>query len=647
MKNPITYIRRSLSTKLSIWIVSFATLIFIISLGFMFSQSLKVVRQEAINRATQILDNTVLRVDNILDRVEIAADNTEWLIMRHLDTPDSMFTYSRQILQNNPDLNGCSIAFEPYYFKDKGKGRYFSAFSYNDNGHIVTTQEGNDHYVYFYMDWYQMVKLLDRPDWTEPFFDYNPEDIYSKDMIASYCKPIKDQQGNYIGTLSVDISLKWLSETISAVKPYPHSYSIMTGVGGTYFVHPDSTKLFYQSIFTETLAQPDTAITALGSAMQRGEEGMQQLTIDGQDCYVFYKPIGQTGWSVAIVCTSDDIFGGYHRLQIIVVSIVVIGLLLMLLIFSRIVGKELQPLKSLADQTEIIAKGNFDQTLPNEDRTDEIGQLSHSFGDMQHSLVNYIEELKHTTAQKASIESELHVATDIQMNMLPRIFPPFPERKDIDLYASMTPAKEVGGDLYNYILRDGCLYFAVGDVSGKGVPAALFMAQATRLFRTLANEGCSPAEIATRMNRELCDGNDTMMFVTMFIGIIHLDTGAMEFCNCGHNPPVLDGQFIPIHYNNRPLGIFEDSGMPFQSEKITDIRGKQLLTYTDGLTEAENSAHEQFGEERVLERMKDEKERMKDARQVVETLLDAVEQHRNGAEPNDDLTLLCLKISKK
>ena len=642
MKNPISYIRQSLPTKLSIWIVFFATLIFIISLGFMFSQSLKVVRQEAINRATQILENTVLRVDMILDHVEIASENTEWLIMRHLDTPDSMFTYSRQILEKNPGINGCSIAFEPYYYENKGKGKYFSAYSYNDNGNILTTQEGNDHYVYFYMDWYQMVKLLDRPDWTEPFLDYNPEDIYSKDMIASYCKPIKDAQGNYIGTLSVDLSLKWLSETISAVKPYPNSYSIMTGVGGTYFVHPDSTKLFYQTVFTESLEKPDSALCELGYAMQRGEEGMRQLVIDGQECYVFFKPIGQTGWSMAIVCTSDDIFGGYHRLQTIVVSIVIIGLLLMLLVFSRIVGKELKPLKSLADQTVIIAKGNLNHLLPAEDRADEIGQLSHSFGDMQQSLINYIDELKRTTAQKASIESELHVATDIQMSMLPRVFPPFPKHKDIDLYASMTPAKEVGGDLYNYLMRDRCLYFTVGDVSGKGVPAALFMAQATRLFRTLAGDGLSPTEIAIRMNSSLCEGNDTMMFVTMFIGVLHLDSGLMEFCNCGHNPPVLGDEFIQIQHKNRPLGLFED--LPFLSETISDIRGKKLLVYTDGLNEAMNTVNEQFGDERIIEIMKDSQSLT--ACQVVEKLRSAVELHRNGAEPNDDLTLLCLKISK-
>ena len=638
MKNPIAYIRQSLSTKLSIWIVLFATLIFIISLGFMFSQSLKTVRQEAINRATQVLDNTVLRVNAILDRVVVATDNTDWLITRRLNEPDSMFVYSRRILQNNPDLNGCSIAFEPYFFKDRGK--YFSAYSYNDNGNILTTQEGNDHYEYFYMDWYQMVKLLDHPAWTEPFFDFNPEDVYSKEMIASYCKPLKDSQNRYVGTISVDLSLGWLSKTISAVKPYPNSYSIMIGEGGTYFVHPDTTKLFFQTIFTETLERPDTALTALGHAMQRGEEGMRQLSIDDRDCYVFYKPVGETGWSVAIVCPESDIFGGYHRLQRIVLAIVAIGLLLMLLIFSRIVGRELKPLKQLANQTGIIAKGNFDQSLPDDGRTDEIGQLSQSFGNMQHSLVSYIEELKQTTAQKASIESELKVASDIQMSMVPRIFPPFPERKDIDLHASMTPAKEVGGDLYNFLLLDEHLYFCVGDVSGKGVPASLFMAQSTRLFRTLAGEGFSPEAIANRMNSGLCEGNDTMMFVTMFIGMVNLQTGQLDFCNCGHNPPVLDGSFIEIRHKNRPLGLFDD--LPFQGETIDDIRGKQILIYTDGLNEAMNRQSEQFGNERLLEIMA--VSQTLTSCQVIDKLRAAVEQHRDGADPNDDLTMMCLRL---
>ena len=624
--------------RLSLWIVLFAAAVFLAALGFMFVESRRAVRLEAENRASEVLESTVQRVNGILDHVVVATDNVAWLVMRHLDAPDSMFIYSRCILENNPYLNGCSIAFEPDFFKSRG--RYFSAYSYNDHGTILTTQEGNEQYEYFYMDWYQLVKLLDRPSWTEPFFDYNLNDIYSKDMIASYCKPLKDPNGRYVGTIAVDISLEWLSNTISAVKPYPNSYSIMIGEGGTYFVHPDSTKLFYQSIFTSSLLKPDPELISLGNAMQRGEEGMKQIRLEDEDCYVFYKPLSTTGWSMAIVCPESDIYSGYNRLQRTVTIIVLVGLLLMLLVFSRIVGWELKPLKRLARQTEFIASGNFDVELTAGSRIDEIGQLTKSFDNMQHSLVNYIEELKRTTALKASIESELKVASDIQMSMVPRIFPAFPNREDIDIYASMTPAKEVGGDLYDFFVQDDKLYFCLGDVSGKGVPASLFMAVTRNLFRIVAQQGKSPVEVAEQTNVFLAKDNEPGMFVTMFIGMADLKTGRLDFCNCGHNPPFIDGKFIEIEHENQALGLWEEA--PFYGETIDNIKGKQLLLYTDGLNEAENSEHELLGENRLLELMASAA--TLSSKEVVEMLRKLVEEHRAGADPNDDLTLMCLRI---
>lgn len=633
--------RKSLSTMLSVWIVLFAAVIFLASLGYLFYESRRAVREEAVNRATQVLDNTVQRVTNILQRVETATINTAWLPIRHLDAPDSMFVYSRRILENNPDLNGCSIAFEPYYFKDRGK--YFSAFSYNQGDTILTAQEGNDQYEYFVMDWYQQCKLLDRPVWTEPFMDYNPGSVYSKDMIASYCKPMKDKNGQFVGTISVDISLSWLSKTISAVKPYPNSYSIMVGAGGTYFVHPDTTKLFYQTVFTETLKNPDPDREAIGHAMLNGEEGMREIKVDGKDCYVFYKPLGTTGWSVAIVCPASDIFGGYNRLYRAVAALVVIGLLIMLLVFSRIIRRKLQPLTLLAHQAETIASGRFDVELPNEERDDEIGQLSESFNYMQKSLVRYIDELKESTASKAAIENELKVASDIQMGMVPRIFPAFPNRNDIDLHALMTPAKEVGGDLYDFFIQDERLYFCLGDVSGKGIPASLFMAVTRNLFRIIAQEGHTPVEIATQINEFLCRDNDRGMFVTMFIGMADLRTGHLDFCNCGHNPPILDGAFMQLEYDNQPLGLWEDD--IFYGESVDHIKGRQLLIYTDGLNEAENSEKQIFGNKRLVNLMSQLTQAT--SAEVIDQLKEAVEKHRAGADQNDDLTLMCLRIKEE
>ena len=641
MNKILAYIRRKLSVRVSIWVVMFAAFIFIAALGFLFYQAREAVRQEAISHATQILDKTSLRVEGILNRAEVATQMTEWLTQRHPDKADSMFVYSHGMLLNNPDFYTCSIAFEPYYFNQYG--RYFSAYSKHVGDSIRTLQGGSDYYQYFFMDWYLMPKLLDKPCWTEPYMDLDaPTNTY--EMVTSYCQAIKNKQGEFIGVINTSLSLNWLSHTISAVKPYPNSYSIMIGRGGTYFVHPDTTKITRHTIFTQTMETPDTAMTALGHAMQRGEEGMKRMTIDDKDCYVFYKPLGKTGCSMAIVCPESDIFGGFDRLRHTVMGIVFVGLLLMLYFFIKIITRELSPLHRLAKEAETIASGQFDTKLPDFQRNDEIGQLSHSFGNMQQSLVRYIEELKETTAQKASIESELNVASNIQMSMLPSVFP---DREGLDMYASMTPAKEVGGDLYGYLLKDEKLYFCVGDVSGKGVPASLFMAQVTRLFRTLANQMIQPADICTQMNEALSgEENQTCMFVTLFIGLVDLKTGHLSFCNAGHNPPVIGGgehhgeflQMLP----NFPIGVMP--GLEFQGEEIDCIKGRPLFIYTDGLNEAENREHDQFGDDHLIDILRNT--HFDTARQVVESLAAKVEEHRDGAEPNDDLTMMCLRISQ-
>lgn len=630
------YIRSSLTRRLSLWIVMFAAAIFIISVGYMFSESREAVRNEAISHATEVLNSTALRVNNIMENVEVATRNIDWLVGRHLDAPDSMFVYSRRILVNNPYLDGCSIAFEPYYFKEKGQ--YFSAFSLNENGTITTVQEGSNMYQYFYMDWYLLPRMMNKPVWTEPFNDYNPESIASSQTITSYTKPLTDKNGDVVGVISVDLALEWLSQTISSVKPYPNSYSIMLGRSGTFFVHPDSTIRSKQTIFTETMEKPNPKLTALGKAMLAGEEGMMELKMDGRDSYVFYKPLGNTGWSTAIVCPESDIFGGYNRLLNVVIILIIIGLLLMLLAFSRIFTHMLQPLSQLAKQAETIASGKFDENLPVTDRIDEIGKLSNSFRYMQTSLVNYIDELTRTTANKERIEGELRIAHDIQMGMIPRIFPAFPERDDIDIYASMTPAKEVGGDLYDFFIQNDKLYYCIGDVSGKGIPASLFMAVTRNLFRVVAQQELPPAEIARQINDTLSEDNDQGMFVTMFIGVINLKTGEMSYCNCGHNPPVIEDEFMQME-PNVPMGLF--TGFEFVDECIDNVENKMILLYTDGLNEAENEAHEQYGDDRLLAYMQQHAET---AKTTINDLLESVAQHVAGAEPSDDLTMLCFKL---
>ena len=645
MSKIFAYIRRKLSVRVSLWVVFFAAIIFNVALGFLFYQSREAVRQEAISRATTILEKTSLRVEGILNRVEVASNMTKWLVQRHPNKADSMFVYSRGMLMNNPDFFNCSIAFEPYYFKDKG--RYFSAYTKHVGDSLRTIQGGSDLYQYFFSDWYLMPQLLEKPCWTDPYMDLDVG-TNTSEMLTSYCQTIKDKQGKVVGVINTSLSISWLSQTISAVKPYPNSYSIMIGRGGTYFVHPDTTKITRQTIFTQTIEQPDTALTALGYAMQRGEEGMKHMNIDGQDSYVFYKPLGQTGCSMAIVCPESDIFGGFDRLRNSVRAIVLVGLLLMLFLFIHIITRELQPLRRLAHEAETIASGQFDAELPDFQRIDEIGQLSHSFGNMQQSLVKYIDELKNTTAQKASIESDLRIASEIQMGMLPEKFPTREDRDDVQLFASLTPAKEVGGDLFDFYFRDEKLFFCIGDVSGKGVPASLFMAVTRSTFRTVSAHETMPDRIIMTMNKTIADMNKTHMFVTLFVGVLDLPTGRLHYCNAGHDAPLLVGAGVgelPCDANI-PVGFMPSWKYTLQEAKI--FTGTTILLFTDGLTEAMDSDKELFRMERVNEvASKALAQQQQEPRQLIAQMTEAVHEFVGDAEQSDDLTMMAIQYIKQ
>ena len=642
MRKLIDFLRRSLPARLSLWVVMFAALVFLTAMGYSTLMSRRSVKGEAILRATQVLENSVLRLNSILEDVELSADNLEWLVYRHLDEPELMLEYSRTTVQNNPVLSGCSISFEPDYFEGH---HYYSAYSGYIGGTLQTEQEGDEDYQYFYLDWYLLPKLLNQPCWTEPYNDWEEDDNADRQtqMMVSYCKPLTVADGQYIGSISLDLSLKWLSDNLSSVKPYPNSFVFLISRGGTFLVHPDPEKLFYETIFTESLIDSDPKLLALGKRMLDQGDGYQILKMDGKTSYVFYTPLKATGWSMAIVCPERDIFGSFNRLRRIVTFIAFLGLLLMFVLLNRIIGNYMRPLSDLARQAEDIASGNFDTVLPESKRPDELGTLSRSFAHMQSSLVSYMDELTRTTANKVRMEGELQIARNIQMGMIPQVFPPFPDRKDIDLYASMVPAREVGGDLYDYFIQDEKLYFCIGDVSGKGVPASLLMAVARNLFRVVGQQGLPPAEIARQINDTLSDGNEQLMFVTMFLGALDLRTGALDFCNCGHNPPVVlskDGKpaFLACKANTS-MGVVP--GYSFEGERLTDFKDTPLFLYTDGLNEAENPSHEQFGSDRLLAVLS---EPFAGAEDTVHRMRHAIADHVADAEASDDLTMMCLEL---
>ncbi len=405
MNRIIRYIHSSLSTRLSLLVVIFVAMICIVAFSRIFSETQQMVRDGAWNKATATLDGTVLKIANTLHEVEVAANNMLPVIEKNLDNPDIMFDFSRQVLVNNPHLTGCSISFEPYYFKNKG--RYFSAYSYNNGDSIQTEQEGTDNYQYHCMDWYLIPKLLNRPYWIEPFQEDAIEGIIVKDIFSSFSQPIHDSNGETVGTFSVDICLDWFAQTVSATKPYPNSYSILLGKGGTFLVHPDSTKLFYETVFTKSIEQPDSSLNDLGKKMISGESGHKMMTINGEQCYVFYKPFKNTGWSVAIICPESDILAPYHQMRKALSWIGIISLLILLAFCWYITWSRLYPLRHLATSAQLLAQGQFTGVIPDTKRPDEIGRLQRSFKTMQQALNDNIQQVRNQTTMLEQRNKEL------------------------------------------------------------------------------------------------------------------------------------------------------------------------------------------------------------------------------------------------
>lgn len=402
-------IARHLSVRLGLSIVLIVAVIFIISVGFLFYLTKDYIQQEAIKRATQILDNTALRINDIMGEVETTTDDLGRYIVSQTE-PDSIISDTRKILENNEHFYSCSISMEPYYFKRYGK--YFSIYSVRDGDSISTAQYGSDEFNYFNIDWYQKPKELQQGYWSDPFLNTNPKADYKQEIITSYCRPVYNYNGDFIGVVAIDLQQKWLSQAVTAVAPYPHSSSIMIGTDGKYLVHPDTTKLIYQSIFSDPDPRARDKVINLGKDMIAGKSDMQQVLVDGQSAFVFYRPIGNAGWSMAIVCPESDVFYGYYKLLYTVWGTIIIGLLVILFVCYQAVRGGISPLSLLAQQSHDIAEGRMDNLLPRTKRTDTIGQLQNSFVDMQQSLKAYMNNIQLMNTQMEKRNKELQQANE-------------------------------------------------------------------------------------------------------------------------------------------------------------------------------------------------------------------------------------------
>lgn len=630
--------KNSISGRLTLRVLIVSALIFTLTFTLFVRMAANKVREEATKHAHSELSNTIHQIDAVLNAVETAVQNTAWLVPYRLSSPDFMYDITERLLQNNDFICGSAVAFEPDYYASEG--HYFSPYSYRDaNGEIKSKQLGNDAYDYHYMDWYQIPKLLKEPYWSEPYYDDGGGEM----MMTTYSMPLYDEFGNLYAIITADLSLDWLTELVSDIKAFDKSFNLMVSRNASYIVHPDRNLILNETIFSSTYGDDDESLKKMQDDMVHCRAGEVLRDMADGKYFVFYSPVETTCWSVAIVCPRSELYLGVKKMRDVLIILGVMALLLMISMSYNGIRKVVSPVEDFSDVAKKIAQGEFNAELPQINSEDELKELHDSFEYLQTSLVQYIDELKATTANKERIESELRIAHAIQMGMIPKSFPAFPERDDLMLTAKLVPAKEVGGDLYDFFIENEKLYFMIGDVSGKGIPASLVMAVTCRLFRSVASHLDKPEEIITSLNDSLSDGNESNMFCTAFLGILDLKTGHLDYCNAGHNAPLLidsDGNVSAMEViPNLPLGLFE--GFPYQGQEATITKDTMLYLFTDGVNEAENNAMEQFGDDRLVSLLKSKATCGPD--EITESTFAEVQRHADGADQSDDITVMCLK----
>ncbi len=546
-----------------------------------FYYSQKSIRTEANRRAESQLEATNNRILDIINQAEAAVRNSVWITQWTLEHPDSMYRVSQRLVEDNPVVVGSTVALVPGYDKTRP---LFSPYVYsNEAGELIFRSLATEEYDYPSQEWFTRPLELGQGYWSEPYVDDGGGDM----LMTTFSVPIYDRKGRAAAVLTADVSLEWLSSLVADVKVYPKAFSLMLSRSGLIMVSPVETLAMKRTLkdFISTL-DDTTGLADLSDILLSGESGNILVDYKGSTSYVYFSPVPRTGWSMSIVIPENEVYGGLRKMGTIVLVMQLLGLAMIIVMLRAFIREQSRA-------------RDLDMT-------------------------------------RERIQNELHVATGIQMSMVPKTFPPFPERHDLDMAAIIVPAKQVGGDLYDFFIRDEKLFFCVGDVSGKGVPAALVMAVTRTTFRNISSTEDSPGRIVRAMNDGLSSMNESNMFVTFFCGVLDLKNGVLRYCNAGHNPPrILTDDIYTLEVEpNLPLGII--GGSEFKEQEIPFHYDDAICLYTDGLTEAENFYHEQFGEERLDKCLRGRK----GAKDHLDNIKREVDRFVDGAPQSDDLTVL-------
>lgn len=394
---------RTLSKRLSRSIIWSAVPIFLFAIGMFYNHANELIENDAVERSSNILNNTVLHVERHINAVETAAKSNLWMLETNF-TPDSLIYISRRIVTLNPSVLSCSVSTEPDIFPEYG--RYFSVYSVNE-GDSVTTMIESD-YDYFDKIWYRKAVQTGKPCWVEPFSDYSEGNINHHDAVASYCIPIRPGRERIAGVVSADFSFQKLAKTINNTEhPYPSSYYMLIGSDGRYLIHPESSLLFKKTIFSNTDAMTNPDIIALGREMTEGKQGNMHVTMDNELYHICYAPIRGTSWSLALIIPEDEVLKDYRHMTYVMIAVIIIGLIFIRWLTGRVVKKNIMPVNQLLDATKRIAEGNYYDIIPITKRKDIISKLQNAFREMQLAIIAHTKEIKETAKEIEKENAEL------------------------------------------------------------------------------------------------------------------------------------------------------------------------------------------------------------------------------------------------
>lgn len=623
---------KSFSKRLSLNIVLMVSMIFIIALAIVAVSSHKLIAEEATRSAQNMLHAAISEMELPLNTIEVSTKATAEIAPYTFGSPDDIQQLTCAMVSRNPMIVGCAIAFAPNAYPGH---ELFSPYCYRDSadGSIITTQLEHNGHDYTKEEWFSVPFKTRKPHWSSPYFDANG----GKQFMTTYSCPIFDAEGNVQAIITADLPLKWMEAKINGIRPYEHSFASILCPNGTVLGIRDSALLRE----SRNIVADNKQIADIVNQMRKGNDSVMRFSDRGEVSFAVFGPL-HNGWSLSIICSYRDVLERNSRMHMILILIGLVGLAGMFLLCYRSIRRLTRPITDLSTSALNMAKGDFNAALPEIHSHDEMLQLRDAFAYLQRSLTNYIAELKTTAAANSRMEGELSVARDIQLGMLSNNFPP-------QLHALLEPAKEVGGDLYDFHKEGNRIYFTIGDVSGKGVPAALLMAITRASLHFVTNRGMRLQDVVSAVNKSICEANSNNMFVTAFIGRLDLDTGELIYCNAGHNPIIIapaDGDAYYLKAKpNLALGIFPD--FEYEDERLQVNGDAHLLLYTDGVTEAEKQDHTQFGEDRLLEyvRQVTKHDPKATAQQLTDGLYSAVRQFTGDIPQNDDITILTIQYS--